>query len=189
MMRCFIAIDIEERIRVALRKLQQEMAEAADIKKSDVKWVHPDSMHLTLKFLGEVRDRDVLDICNIVKAVAAGHKAFDFVVNQVGYFGGQSARVLWVGAGLDCPELLQLQQDLEEKLASIGWPQEGRKFSGHLTLCRVRNSRAGFELAKLTEQYQGFDLGAMRCDTLTVYESKLRPEGPLYTSLGNYRLL
>ena len=55
-------------------------------------------------------------------------------------------------------------------------------------MCRVRNSKAGFELARLTEQYQDFDLGTMRCKALTVYQSKLRPEGPLYTSLGNYRL-
>ena len=188
-MRCFIAIDIDEEIRSGLRDLQQDMADVADIRKSDVKWVHPESMHLTLKFLGEVRDQDVMDVCNTVKAVAGRHKAFNFAVNQVGHFGGQSARVLWVGAGLDCPELLQLQQDLEEELAGIGWPKEGRKFSGHLTLCRVRNSKAGFELARLTERYKDFDLGTVRCDALTVYQSKLRPEGPLYTSLGNYRLL
>ena len=112
-----------------------------------------------------------------------------FAISRVGFFGGHSARVLWVGAGLDCPELLQLQQDVEEKLAAIGWPKEGRKFSGHLTLCRVRSSRAGVELAKLTERYQEFDLGTVRCDALTVYQSQLRPEGPLYTSLGNYKLL
>jgi 2'-5' RNA ligase len=187
-MRCFIAIDIDEEIRVALRDLQQDMAGTADIGKSDVKWVHSDSMHLTLKFIGEVRDRDVMDVCNAVKVVADRHKAFDFAVGQVGYFGGQNARVLWVGAGLDCPELLQLQQDVEEELAGIGWPKEGRKFSGHLTLCRVRNSQAGFELARLTEQYRDFDLGTMRCDSVTVYQSTLRPEGPLYTSLGNYKL-
>ena len=187
-MRCFIAIDIDEDIKAALSDLQQEMTEAAGIHKSDAKWVRPDAMHLTLKFLGEIRDRDAVDICNMVKAVAAGHEAFDFSVGQVGYFGSNSARVLWVGAGLDCPELLQLQEDIEEQLAGIGWPKEGRKFSGHLTLCRVRNNKAGFELARLTEQYQDFDLGAVRCDSLTVYQSQLKPEGPLYTSLGNFKL-
>ena len=187
-MRCFIAVDIDEGIKAALGDLQQEMAAAADIGKSDVKWVRPDSMHLTLKFLGEIRDRDAVDICNTAKAVAAGHDAFTFAVSEVGYFGGAGARVLWVGAGLDCPELLELQQDLEEQLAGIGWPKEGRKFSGHLTLCRVRNSKAGFELARLTEQYKDFDLGIVQCDSLTVYQSELRPEGPLYTSLGHFKL-
>ncbi len=189
MTRCFIAIDIDEEIQAALRDLQQDMAAAADIRKSDVKWVRPESMHLTLKFLGELRDQDLMDVCKTVEAVATGHQAFDFAVRQVGFFGGHSARVLWVGAGLDCPELMQLQQDLEDELACVGWPKEGRKFSGHLTLCRVRNSKAGTELANLTHQYQDFDLGTVRCDSLSVYQSKLRPDGPLYTSLGNYRLL
>lgn len=187
-MRCFIAIDIDEDIRTALGDLQQEIAAGADIRKSDVKWVRPEAMHLTLKFLGEVRDREVVNVCEAVKTVVAGHKAFDLSVNEVGCFGGHSARVLWVGAGLDCPELLELQQDVEDELASAGWPKEARKFSGHLTLCRIRNTKAGVELARMAEQYKDYDLGAMRCDSVCVYQSELRPEGPLYTCLGRYRL-
>jgi 2'-5' RNA ligase len=187
-MRCFIAIDIDEDIRAALGDLQQDFVVNADIRKGDIKWVRPEAMHLTLKFLGEVRDQEVVRVCDAVKAVADRHKAFDVSVNEVGCFGGRSARVLWVGAGLDCPELLELQQDIEDELASAGWPKEARKFSGHLTLCRIRNTKAGFELAKRAEQYKDFDLGRMRCDSVCVYESQLKPEGPIYTCLGRYRL-
>lgn len=188
-MRCFIAIDIDEGIRAGLRNLQQDLAEKANVRKSDIKWVDPESMHLTLKFLGEIRDRDLVEVCNVAGAVAARHRRFDIAIKDVGHFGGRSARVLWVGAGLECPGLLGLQQDLEDELAAAGWPKEERKFSGHLTLCRIRNTKAGFELAKLTEEYEGFDLGVIRCGAITVYESQLRPEGPLYTSLGHYELL
>jgi 2'-5' RNA ligase len=187
-MRCFIAIDIDEEIRAALGDLQQEIAAGADIRKGDVKWVRPEAMHLTLKFLGEVRDRELIGVCDAVKAVAARHRPFDFGVNEVGCFGGRSARVLWVGAGLDCQDLLELQDDLEDELALAGWPKEARKFSGHLTLCRVRNTKAGFELAQMAEQYKDFDLGTMRCDSMCVYQSQLRPEGPMYTCLGSYQL-
>lgn len=187
-MRCFIAIEIDKDIRAALGDLQQDIAAKADIRKGDVKWVGPEAMHLTLKFLGEVRDNEVVNVCDAVKAVAARHAAFDLSVNEVGCFGGRSARVLWVGAGLECPELLKLQQDIEDELASAGWPKEARKFSGHLTLCRIRNTKAGFELAKMAEQYKDFDLGTMRCDSVCVFESQLRPEGPMYTCLGRYEL-
>lgn len=187
-MRCFIAIDIDEEIRAALGDLQQEIAGEADIRKSDVKWVRPEAMHLTLKFLGEVRDPEVIGVCDAVDRVAARHEPFDFTVNEVGSFGGRSARVLWVGAGLDCQELLELQDDLEDELALTGWPKEARKFSGHLTLCRIRNAKAGVELARMTEQYKDFDLGAMRCDAMCVYQSQLKPEGPMYTCLGRYPL-
>jgi 2'-5' RNA ligase len=187
-MRCFIAIDIPEDVRAALADLQKELAGRVDIHKGDVKWTEPEGMHLTLKFLGEVPDNQIAGVCNIVKDVAARHTAFDFNVKEVGSFGGRSARVLWVGAGLHCPELLELQQDLEEQLAQAGWPKEGRQFSGHLTLCRIRNSKAGEKLAQLTNQYTDFDLGTLRGDSLSVYESQLKPEGPIYTRLGNFTL-
>jgi 2'-5' RNA ligase len=187
-MRCFIAIDIPEDVRADLTDLAKDLAGRVDVRKGDVKWVEPEGMHLTLKFLGEVPDNQIADVCNITKDVAARHPAFDFEVKQVGSFGGRSARVLWVGAGLDCPELLQLQHDLEEQLAQAGWPEEPRQFSGHLTLCRIRNSKAGEKLAKLAEQYKDFDVGTVRAGAVCVYESQLRPEGPLYTRLGNYEL-
>lgn len=187
-MRCFIAIDIEESIQAKLLDLQQDLAQRVDVRKSDVKWVHPEGMHLTLKFLGEIKDPEVADLCTIVKTVCARHKAFDFAVREVGHFGGQSPRVLWVGAGLDCAAMLQFQEDLEEHLAQAGWPKEGRKFSGHLTLCRIRNTTAGHKLAQVTPQYKDVDLGAMRCGAVCVYQSTLTPEGPIYTLLGHYSL-
>ncbi|MBM4024432.1 MAG: RNA 2',3'-cyclic phosphodiesterase [Planctomycetes bacterium] len=188
-MRCFIAIDIPEEIRAELADLQKELAQQVDIHKGDVKWVEPESMHLTLKFLGEVPDPQIVEICNIAKDVASRHEAFDFAVREAGSFGGRSARVLWMGAGLDCPALLELQQELEEELAEAGWPKEGRQFSGHLTLCRIRNSKAGEKLGRMVEQYKDYDLGTVRAASIVVYESRLTPQGPMYTPLGNFNLV
>jgi len=187
-MRCFIAIDIDEGIRAALSDLQERLASKADIKKNDVKWVNPEAIHLTLKFLGEIRDEQAVDVCNITKDVASRHKSFELDVESVGHFGGRSARVLWVGAGQSCDNLLQLQNDLERQMALAGWPKEARKFSGHLTLCRVRSSKAGFKLAQMTEEYKDFRLGTMPADSISVYQSQLTPKGPIYTLLGNYKM-
>ena len=189
-MRVFIAIDIDEQIRKALGKLQDELQGKADIKKGDVKWVNPQSMHLTLKFLGEITDQQVVDVCNITKEVANRHESFELDVETVGHFGGRSARVLWVGAGQGCDNLLQLQRDLEQQqqLALAGWPKEKRKFSGHLTLCRIRNSKAGVKLARVTEEYGDFKLGSILAESISVYQSELTPQGPIYTQLGNYQM-
>ena len=187
-MRVFIAIDIDEGIRKALANLQSEMLKKVDIKKGDAKWVDPKTMHLTLKFLGEIKDQQVVEVCNIAREVASRHKSFDIEIGGVGYFGGKSARVLWVGAGQESENLLQLQADLDRGLASAGWPPETRKFAGHQTLCRIRNSKAGVKLARLTEEYQDFRLGVVPVDALCVYQSELRPEGPVYTVLGSYEL-
>jgi RNA 2',3'-cyclic 3'-phosphodiesterase len=187
-MRCFIAINVPEDIRTELTRLQEELAGQVEVHKGDVKWVEPEGMHLTLKFLGEMPDNQVVEVCRIAKEVARQHTAFDFAVKEVGSFGGRSARVLWVGAGLDSAELLDLQQDLEDELAEAGWPKEGRQFSGHLTLCRIRNSKAGEKLGQAVEDYGNYDLGMIRADSITVYESELTPQGPIYTPLGNFKL-
>ena len=76
----------------------------------------------------------------------------------------------------------------EQVNRSAGWPKDKRGFAGHLTLCRVRNSKAGFKLAKATEDYKNFKLGTMPADSVSVYQSQLTPEGPIYTLLGNYKL-
>jgi len=187
-MRVFIAIDIDEVIRKDLADLQGELQSKADIKKGDAKWIDPNNIHLTLKFLGEIKDAQVVDVCNITKDVAGRHERFDVDVETVGHFGGRSARVLWVGAGHDCEKLLKLQEDLERQLALAGWPKENRKFSAHLTMCRIRNSRAGVKLAQLTEGYKDFKLGSMPVESVCIYQSQLTPKGPIYTVLGSYEL-
>ena len=187
-MRCFIAIDIDESLRKSLGDLQRELAGKVNIKKSDVKWVKPESIHLTLNFLGQIKDEKVVEICNIAKDVAARNKCFDIDVGSVGCFGGRSARVLWVGVNEGKQKLAALQKDLQEQLAQAGWPIENREFAGHLTLCRIRNPKAGLKLAQICEEYDDFEAGSVFVDSLRVYESQLQPTGPVYTVLGNYNL-
>jgi 2'-5' RNA ligase len=90
--------------------------------------------------------------------------------------------------GQNRDKLLQLQQELEQKLDLAGWPREARKFSGHLTLCRIRNSRAGIKLAKLIREYEDLKLSSMPVDSVSVYQSQLTPKGPIYTALGRFEL-
>jgi len=187
-MRCFIAIDIDANNRTGLGDLQQRLKSEVDIKKSDVKWVKPDNIHLTLKFLGEIRDEQVVDVCNITKEVAGRHESFELDIESVGHFGGRSARVLWIGTGKGRENLLELQKDLEQQLASAGFPPENRAYSGHLTLCRIRNSKAGIKLAQLAGQYRDFKVGLIPADSITVYQSELTPTGPIYTILGEYKM-
>lgn len=187
-MRCFIAIDIDERLREAIADLQRQLAEKANFRKNDVKWVAPEAMHLTLKFLGEVKDDRIVEVCSAVRNAAGCSKSFELDIESVGCFGGRSARVLWVGTGRGSDNLCRLQEDIEQKLNAVGWPRETREFSGHLTLCRVKNSKAGLKLAQMSEDYKDLNLGTISADSVTVYQSLLRPTGPIYTVLGNYKL-
>jgi 2'-5' RNA ligase len=187
-MRCFIAIDIDERVRSALSDLQRQLRDGVDVKRGDVNWVNPDNIHLTLKFLGEIKGEKAAEVCNIVKDVAGRHKSFELDIESVGHFGGRSPKVLWVGTGRGEENLLELQEDIEKSLASAGWPEETREFAGHLTLCRIRHPAAGMKLAQVSEDYKDFKLGTMPADSVSVYQSELKPSGPVYTLLGNYKL-
>lgn len=187
-MRCFIAIDTSDQIKAALASLQRELAEKANAKKPDVKWVDPELIHMTLKFLGEVKDAKIAEICNIVKKVTARHERFELDIQSVGYFGRRSAKVIWVGTGSGSDNLVQLQKDLDEQLALAHWPPESREFVGHLTVCRVRNPKAGVRLAETTESYKDFSLGTMAADSMSVYKSDLTSSGPIYTVLANCKL-
>jgi 2'-5' RNA ligase len=187
-MRVFIAIDINEKIRKALGDLQRQLAGKANIDRSDVKWVRPDAIHLTLNFLGEIDDGKANEVCDIVKDVSAKHKCFEVNVETVGCFGGRSARVIWVGAGEGNENLKRLQKELEQALMQAGWPKEEREFTGHLTLCRVKNPKAGIKLAQTAEQYKDFKAGVVSADSVNVYKSELTPTGPIYTVIGSYKL-
>ncbi len=184
-MRVFIAIDIDESVRQGLADLQADIRRAADVHTSDAKWVDPHDMHLTLKFLGEIRDNESVEVCRIAEEAAAGHNRFDLDIETVGTFG---TRVLWVGVGRGADRLARVQIDLERRLAEAGWPPENRPFTGHLTLCRIRAPRAGQKLADAVREYENQFIGTVGVDTLTVYHSQLTPKGPLYTALDTCAL-
>jgi len=185
-MRCFIAIDIDEGIRNQIDRLQDELRQKTGLTRPDVKWVDSALIHLTLKFLGEVRDTDVPGVCKIAASVAANHKGFSISVGKVGSF-GSAARVLWVGIDRS-DALLNLQKDLDEQLAQAGWPGDKKQFAGHLTLCRVRKPQAGRKLQGLIEDYSDLNLGSLGVDSIYVYKSELTSSGPIYTVVARSSL-
>jgi 2'-5' RNA ligase len=109
-------------------------------------------------------------------------------MEKIGYFGGKFAKVLWVGTGGGKKKLLKIHKNLEEELALAGWSKDERKFSGHLTIGRIKNPTVGIKLADIIENYHNFKLGTVWVDSVSVYHSQLTPQGPIYTLLGNYKL-
>jgi 2'-5' RNA ligase len=187
-MRCFIAIDIDEKTIAAIADVQKQLNAKVDIKKGDVKWVEPDNIHLTLKFLGEIDDSKLPEIQEITELVAAAHNKFTLDIETVGSFGGRTAKVVWVGAGKGADELIALQKDLDDQLEQAGYPKEDREFSAHLTICRVKNPKAGFKLAEAIGQFAKLKLGSINANAVCVYQSQLTPEGPIYTQLASFKL-
>jgi RNA 2',3'-cyclic 3'-phosphodiesterase len=187
-MRVFIAIDINDKIRKAIADLQKQIAAKVDVKKGDLKWVEPNNIHLTLKFLGEMSNEQVAEVSEITNTAAQAHQKFTLDIESVGSFGGRSAKVVWVGAGKGTDALLALQKDLDALLAQAGYPKEEREFSAHLTLCRVNHPIAGVKLGEAIKQFLYLKLGAITADAICVYQSQLTPAGPIYTLLGSFKM-
>jgi 2'-5' RNA ligase len=187
-MRCFIAIDMDPQIKTAIANLQKQISGRLDLRRGDVTWVRDNAMHLTLKFLGDVPDADLMDVCRVTEQVCQHHSRFDLDIEGVGHFGGPNARVVWVGTGRGTEALMALQADLEDQLDAAGWPKEGKGFSPHLTLCRVKNPKAGPPLVQAYKPHHEIKLGITGVESLVIYESQLRPEGPDYIPLGRYEL-
>jgi 2'-5' RNA ligase len=187
MMRCFVAIDIDEDIRRQIGQLQKKLQKNLSVGESEIKWVDPELIHLTLKFIGDVPDRDINELCAIVSDVAAAHNVFSVDVNGLGYF-GSPPRVAWVGIESP-PELIDLQKELDERLSMTGLaPEDNKAFHGHLTLCRSKNYKAGRKLQHLLDDYGPVELGIQTVDTVCVYTSELTKQGPVYTVVSSNKL-
>jgi len=187
-MRVFIAVDINDEIKKAIGDVQRQLQSRVKSSQRSVKWVRPDVMHLTLKFLGEVDDGAITDVCKAVENTAGRHKKFDLDVETLGCFGGRSARVVWVGCGAGGEQLVRLAEDLDDKLGLIGFAKETRRFTGHLTLCRIKNVRDGYELASAVDSFGPFSAGTVSIEAVTIYQSELTRSGPVYTALASYKL-
>lgn len=187
-MRLFVAIDINDDIKEKLVGLRKNISQQCMLERFDVKWVLPEQMHLTLRFFGEVKEAESLEISRIVEGVTLEKGSFDLEFKAVGSFGKPGASVIWVGTGLGSDKLQNLQKDLENKFVSNGWAGDNKPFSSHLTLCRVKNPKAGYKLKKACDSFRDFKAGSVLVDSVAVYCSQLTSDGPVYSLIGRYKL-
>jgi len=154
------------------------------------RWVRLESMHLTLKFLGQLAPDKVDAVVAALDRVAAHHAPLQLTTLGLGGFPNIGrARVLWVGIGSQSARLGCLQQDIEIGLSALGWPKEKRPFRGHLTLARAKGRRP-FErhIGDLLARCEPNEPVAFVADQMTLYRSHLRPEGAVYDTIRQWGL-
>ncbi len=183
MIRTFIAIDLPDAVRDSLRSLEQELLKT----QAPVSWVKPESVHLTIKFLGNVAPEQISSIQEAMREVAAATVPFRIKPLGCGAFPSiKQMRVVWVGLrgfSEDSEPLLKLQQAMEKTLAPMGFKEEDRPFKPHLTLGRVKGRRHLRELQEIIMANQAFEAEAFDVDKVVLYKSELRPEGARYSQL------
>ncbi|RME47375.1 MAG: RNA 2',3'-cyclic phosphodiesterase [Chloroflexi bacterium] len=188
--RSFIAIELAEELLSGLMKVQDELR--ADEWTDEVRWVRPEGIHLTLKFLGNVPAVRIEAIGDGVARAVAGIRPFTVTAEGLGVFPNwRRPRVIWVGVGGDTDQLLALQERVEQAMAELGFEPEGRRFHPHLTLGRV-NQRAGAgyqrRLGEALQAHSVEMVGQMLVDRVSLMRSQLHPKGAVYTQLGVYPL-
>lgn len=185
-LRTFIALDLGKPIRDRLVGLQEKLGAAA----SDVKWVEPDNLHVTLLFLGEVDQREVIDVCRAVEGAAAGIASYPLTVAGVGCFpNSRRPRILWAGVTTGAAETSALHDAMEEPLLQLGcYRREQRKFTPHVTLGRIRGERSVPGLDKALAQQEAWRGGDTTIAEVQVMSSELTRDGPKYTVLSRAAL-
>lgn len=183
-MRTFIAIKLDQDIKRGLSQLIEELRIRCTEGRG-IKWVKPEGMHLTLKFLGEIEEDRLPHIETALKRISEQHTPFSLRVKGTGCFPPKSKvpRVLWVGIE-EGGVLERLQIQIEEEMERIGFPKEHRRFHPHLTLGRVKVASNLGETLNLLEKYQDKTFGEMEVTHLTFYRSVLKPTGAEYSVLS-----
>lgn len=177
-MRLFVGLGLPEGLAERLAILEAGLPGA--------RWVAPENMHLTLRFVGEVTRAAAEDIDEMLAGVAA--PGVDLHLQGVGTFGeGPKTRAVWVGLVPSEP-LNFLQAKVESAVVRGGQPPEGRKFAPHITLARFSGGADPNRLQRFIEGNNLFRAGPWTVDHFTLFESKMGSGGSVYTPLADYDL-
>jgi len=201
--RSFIAVELPDELRQTLSRLETQLKSAAP---PGIKWVDPHSIHLTLKFLGDIAVDRVEEISGAIAQSAAGIPPFHLAIKDLGVFPNlRRPQVAWVGLSGEteklgqlqkqiesCLEKLgQLQKQIESCLARLGFAAESRPFTPHLTIARLRNQVSPQERQKFGQLIASTSFKAaciVLVDTISLMRSRLTREGAVYSRISNVSL-
>lgn len=177
--RAFIAISLTKEIQDKILKIQEQLRRS----NADVKWVEPENIHLTLKFLGNVEEKKIEKIKGILEKISEEYEKFSMELLKIGAFPKLSnPRVIWIGIEKGKEKLQKTFSDLEEGLNKVGFKKEEREFSAHITIGRVKSP---LNRSKLLEEIKrtNFERMNLLVTKISLFKSTLTPKGPIYESL------
>ena len=184
-MRTFVAIDLNNQIKIHI----QQIIDRLDTRDGSIKWISRQSMHITLKFLGEVSESQISDVKKVLDKAVSKHPPILLQFRGAGTFphNSKNPRVLWIG--LDKNETLEtLHQNIEEGMAGLGFPKENRRFHPHLTLGRVKKKGQLLTVLSRFQPYHHEHFGDLIVKKVIYYKSTLKPTGAEYTVLSEHEL-
>ena len=188
--RTFIAIELTDALHRALADAQAQFKR--DHAAQFVRWVAPDNIHVTLKFLGDVDANRMPTLQRALADACVGSAPFTLTIGGAGAFPNpRHPNVVWIGARGQIEIAARLAQKIDDACVALGFPREERLFSPHLTLGRVKRDALPRErqlVGALIEHAQIGDLGELRVERVSVMKSELKPKGSVYTKLAEIPL-
>ncbi len=182
--RAFIAIDLPEEVRGELTRIQSRLKTPGQ---DYVKWVDPDGIHLTLKFLGDIAEEKIADITAAMTISVQGVQPFSLSIKELGVFPNPNhTQVVWVGLIGQLDTLSYLHKQLEDNLEKLGFAAEKRRFSPHLTLARIRNHALPIQrqsFGKLVSETAFESDKTVKVTAISLIKSQLTPGGAIYSCL------
>jgi len=180
MIRSFIAIELPEETRQKFVAIQEQLKRS----RAGVRWVKPASIHLTLKFLGNILPAQVDDIAAATEQLLRDEPTITLCAAGLGVFPStRRPRVIWVGLRGEIERLANIQAGLEKALEPLGFAREGRGFRPHLTIGRVRDRHRLQALIEAMSTLELPEFNSFDADEIILYKSDLRPTGAIYTKL------
>ena len=185
MIRSFIAIDFPEETRTALEDVQKRLKQSG----AGVRWVKPGSIHLTLKFLGNIHPAQVEDIALAVAQEVRDEPPITLGAAGLGAFPSRrKPRVIWIGMEGEVQRLNAIQARVDNALEPLGFAREKRGFRPHLTIGRVKDRRKLQALIDAMAELKIPEFDSFDVTEIILYKSDLRPTGAIYTKLHRMSL-
>jgi 2'-5' RNA ligase len=184
-MRTFIALALPAELKAALARMQKTFMQST----AGVKWVKPESIHLTLNFLGSTSMDEVDTVCGVLDHLTRNATPFSFEATGMGAFpNSRNPKVIWAGLQVE-DRLKAFQKELEKALADRGFAAEDRPFAPHLTLGRLRDGLMRKDVAGLIEQFSSEKFGCFEAEHIIFFKSELKPSGPVYQAIKDITLM
>src|SRR5664280_68242 len=177
-MRAFMAVEVNKRLVNKILEIQKMLAEANAL----VKFVEPENLHFTFKFLGDITPEKAEAIVEMAEEKVKNYRPFDINIQGTGVFPNLGyIKVIWLG--VEEPDTFsQMQEDFDKEFVKMGFNRE-RSYIPHLTVGRVKGEQNKELLMSVVKELEDIEVGTMKVDKLILKESDLTPVGPIYTDL------
>ena len=189
LIRSFIAIELPPEVKSNISEVQAKIKSS---RHNFIKWVSPQSIHLTLKFLGNINSQIVSNISGAIKDASSEVSSFSIEIGGLGVFPNNNRpRVLWLGIGGEVEKLIDLQRRIDDALMVFGFQKEKRPFSPHITLARVRDNATNSERSDfggLIARTHSEVKSTVEIKSISLMRSQLWPTGAVYTRLAEVKL-